>query len=442
MNTYLPGCQYRKKRMSLAYFASGVGAALIILYAVTMWLLKLRRIGADSTRLKLSEESKRRNVALFELLNMLVLSSTSRECINSTVLLTLVPTPAAATSQFEFGLFALACRVAYGWGLAIVFSIVNAGKELYGSEEVFSWWIGMLEIPLNRFEQVHIFGKQVASLFYETTESNGAAAQVVDDSQTAAETFVQSWVTGRSLSPETFPKPPRDVAELYETHKAIAEHPMVASHLGGHAGYKLGAPGGAGEPSIYGPLFGNYVVPAPGSNLSCVAINFWQLELAYGIVMGEDLPARTDGEPHSVESVWVAVQDVILCIECCGRRVTIEAYAGSTDLGRFADTLFSGGVVLGDRLSAESLKPDDLLAATELFVNCELLAQGSGEKCLYGGPVQALTWLANHLNGRGLCLKKGQLVITGQTCMTQAVKVGDGVKATFGEFGTLEMLVH
>ena len=97
------------------------------------------------------------------------------------------------------------------------------GKEIYGSEEIFYWWIGSLEVPLGLFERVHVGGRQVASLFYETAESNGASSRmVISDSQTAAEAFVQSWVTGESLSPETFPTPPRDVAELYETHKAIS----------------------------------------------------------------------------------------------------------------------------------------------------------------------------------------------------------------------------
>ena len=70
----------------------------------------------------------------------------------------------------------------------------------------------------------------------------------------AAEVFVQAWVNGVRLTPKTFPEAPTSVAELYETHRAIAEHPLVASRLGGHAGYKLGAIGGAGEPCIYAPL--------------------------------------------------------------------------------------------------------------------------------------------------------------------------------------------
>jgi hypothetical protein len=166
----------------MAYCSSGVVALIILLYAVTMWVVKLRRIGADSIRLKLSEESERRNDALFGLLNTCVLSELLREVATTTVLVVLPIDPlVAAVSSFEMGLFGIACRMAFAFGTAIAFSIVNIAKEVYGSEEVFNWWIGMLEGPLDLFEQVHIFGKQVASLFYETTESNSATVRAVND---------------------------------------------------------------------------------------------------------------------------------------------------------------------------------------------------------------------------------------------------------------------
>ena len=44
----------------------------------------------------------------------------------------------------------------------------------------------------------------------------------------AAEAFVQAWVTGERLTPATLPEAPASVAELYETHRAIAEHPKVS----------------------------------------------------------------------------------------------------------------------------------------------------------------------------------------------------------------------
>ena len=42
-------------------------------------------------------------------------------------------------------------------------------------------------------------------------------------------------------------------------------------------------------------------------------------------------------------------------------------------------------------------------------VNGQAVAQGSGAACAEGGPLQALAWLANDLNGRGLSLPGGMV---------------------------------
>mmetsp|Transcript_41804 Transcript_41804/g.131340 ORF Transcript_41804/g.131340 Transcript_41804/m.131340 type:complete len:171 (+) Transcript_41804:550-1062(+) len=111
---------------------------------------------------------------------------------------------------------------------------------------------------------------------------------------------------------------------------------------------------------------------------------------------------------------------VVLCIECCGKRGRPEAYEASTKLGSYSDTLSSGGVVLGPRLDASALTSDDLRGAATLSVNGAPAAKGSGAAAPGGGPVEALAWLANHLNGRGLELRAGQLVATGSLEMTVA----------------------
>ena len=92
-------------------------------------------------------------------------------------------------------------------------------------------------------------------------------------------------------------------------------------------------------------------------------------------------------------------------------------------------------MVLGNRLSAEALRPDDLLAATELFVNGERLAEGSGAACPQGGPVEALTWLANHLTSRGHTLAAGQFVMTGSSVVTQFPEPGDELVFTIAGLG-------
>ena len=271
----------------------------------------------------------------------------------------------------------------------------------------------------------------------------------------AADVFVKAWVSGERLGPDTLPSAPATVDEMYETHLAIQQHPLVASSLGGHGGYKLGAIGAEGQPCLYAPLFADFIVEPnkldngrpQWSNLaepvvSSSRIALWQIEPEFALVMGADLPARPDGEPHTADSAWAAVSEVILCIELCGKRGTPEAYAASTKLGSYADTLSSGGVVLGPRLATSATDARQaILGATALFVNDELIAEGSGAAAPEGGPAQALAWLANHLNGRGLSLQRGQLIATGQTCNTKAIKAGDRVRATFGELGMLEMVI-
>ena len=269
-----------------------------------------------------------------------------------------------------------------------------------------------------------------------------AAATVAADVVTTADTFVRAWVGGSKLNADAFPAPPTSVGDMYAVHEAIAAHPMV-SNLGGVGGYKLGAIGAEGEACLCAPLFKNFLVEAPGEGLSCAAIGLRQIEPEVGIIMKDDLEARPDGQPHSVATVWAAVDAVVLCIECCGRRGTVEAYDGTTALGKFQDTLSSGGVVLGTRLPAAQIaSPAALKCATSLFVNDERAAEGSGANAPEGGPVEAVTWLANHLNRRGGRLRAGDVVATGQCCNTKACKAGDRVRATYEGLGAIEMVLQ
>ncbi|CAE8617525.1 unnamed protein product, partial [Polarella glacialis] len=96
-------------------------------------------------------------------------------------------------------------------------------------------------------------------------------------------------------------------------------------------------------------------------------------------------------------------------------------------------------VVLGPRLPASSLSPEVLAnCATTLIVNGDEVDRGSGALCPLGGPAPALAWLANHLNSRGLQLQRGQLVITGVTCKSNAFAAGDHIRATFAGLGSVE----
>jgi len=282
-------------------------------------------------------------------------------------------------------------------------------------------------------------GAAAAAAGLKATTRSRAFAAMAATAATRADCFVHAWRDRKWLTQAEYPSAPSSLDEMYETHLAIQQHPLVASEFGGHAGYKLGAIGAEGEPCLYAPLFNSYMVAAPGDGLSAASINLWQLEPEIGFVMGSDLPARADGAPHTAATAAAAVSKVVLCIELCGKRRTPDADVKG--LGSYADTLSSGGVVMGPSLAIAGVSLDQMRCATELIVNGQRVAQGSGAEAPLGGPAEALAWLANHLNGRGLTLAKGHFVATGQTCNTKSCQPGDCVVATFEGLGRVEMVV-
>lgn len=260
----------------------------------------------------------------------------------------------------------------------------------------------------------------------------------------AADTFMGAWVSRDWIKEmRDYPAAPSSAAEVYEVHKQIAGHELAAA-LGGLGGYKVGAPGVEGEVVWYAPLFRSFFVPeieGKKTTFSISGVNAHQVEPELVVVLSEDLPAKRDLSAHSADDVWSAVGHVHLAIEVCGSRATQDVKSAQTRLAVFADSLNAGGLVLGKRLEKDSVSPADLAKmSTSLFRNAAEVARGGGGKVFPGegtGPIDALCFVANHLNHRGLMLRKGMAVATGQTCMTRDFIVGDDIMAHFGEAGAL-----
>ena len=273
-------------------------------------------------------------------------------------------------------------------------------------------------------------------------QSTTAAAVV------AADVLVSAWATRRWITElADYPAAPSNVGDLYVVHLEMARHPLAESALGGLAGYKIGAVGAEGQPCIYAPLFRRFVVDeadccSTGGALTSSSVQMHQVEPEITLLLGEDLNAKADGSPHSASDVWAAVKEVALSIECCGQRGSAEVMAQQPRLGKFQDALAAGGLVLGRRLlpnkerGGVSVSVESLAScSTELLINGKVVATGSAGNCPAGGPVEATVFLANELNRRGLALQRGQVVATGQTCMSREFAVGDTVEARFVELG-------
>jgi 2-keto-4-pentenoate hydratase len=57
-----------------------------------------------------------------------------------------------------------------------------------------------------------------------------------------------------------------------------------------------------------------------------------------------------------------------------------------------------------------------------------------------GSPLNAATWLANELTGRGVELAAGHVILTGSVTAAVPVGPGDAVTATFDHLGAVTAL--
>jgi 2-keto-4-pentenoate hydratase len=73
----------------------------------------------------------------------------------------------------------------------------------------------------------------------------------------------------------------------------------------------------------------------------------------------------------------------------------------------------------------------------EAFRNGQSAAAGCGANV--GGPLHALTWLANELRAHATGLRRGDVIITGTCVPPVAIVPGDRVRMDFGDLGLIEL---
>ena len=134
------------------------------------------------------------------------------------------------------------------------------------------------------------------------------------------------------------------------------------------------------------------------------------LESEFAFILGDDLPAKTNGT-YSVDDVKGATQGVAPAFEIVAPRFSSSSGVGYLSL--IADSGANAGVVLGTPISTADI-PDLRDVSVELDIDGTVVKSGVGNAIL-GDPWEALAWLANHLSGRNIGLRAGELVMSG-TC--------------------------
>jgi 2-keto-4-pentenoate hydratase len=204
------------------------------------------------------------------------------------------------------------------------------------------------------------------------------------------------------------------------------------------AGWKIAATSAAGQRHIGvdGPLAGRLLsgrLVAPGSTIDLTGNAMRVAEAEFAFRMARPLPPRTG--PYTVDEVADATASLHLAIEAPDSRYDDFAVVGAPQL--IADNACASWAAIGSPVGLDWRARD--LAADGVVAFRNGAAVGTGRGANVGGPLQALTWLANEVATYDGGLQPGDVIITGTCVPPVAIAPGDRLTMEFGELGTIEV---
>lgn len=154
------------------------------------------------------------------------------------------------------------------------------------------------------------------------------------------------------------------------------------------------------------------------------------LEGEFAFTIAADIEPRADA--YDRDEVARRIADVRPAIEIVGGR--FATFIGGAVLDIAADAGANTCLVLGPGVTVDD--PTTLATATaEMTVDGERTGGGTGADVL-GGPLEALTWLVNHLSERGITLQAGEVVTTGTATQVSPLPRGSTATVTLGGVGS------
>ena len=235
------------------------------------------------------------------------------------------------------------------------------------------------------------------------------------------------------IAPLTAVHPEIDVVDAYEIQlinirQRVAEGARVLGHKVGLSSKAIQQMMGVDEPD-YGHLLDEMQLfedtPVKANRY------LWpRVEVEVGFLLNADLP----GAECSEDDVLAATEALVPSIELIDTRITdwkIEL------CDTIADNASSAGFVLGKARVA----PCDVdVKGIDAVLRCngEVVATGRTDAVL-GNPVTAVAWLARKVEGFGVRLRKGDLVLPGSCTRAIDAHAGDDFVAEFTGLGSVRL---
>jgi 2-keto-4-pentenoate hydratase len=224
---------------------------------------------------------------------------------------------------------------------------------------------------------------------------------------------------------------PPDLAPSNESD-AYRVQLQVLALLGARvAGWKASMPDathGTSAPIAHGNLLKS---PAHSDDLAhpTAGTTRYGIEPEIAFTLKHALPA---GAEYSRAAVLDALASAHCAIEICVCR--LRDFDAAPALHRLADGIMNEGLVIGGSVNHwRTLDLPQLPLVVQ--VNGQPVHQGTGGHPL-GDPLLPMVWMANHLSGRGLGLKAGDVVTTGSCAGVQYATRGQRVRVEFAGLGT------
>ena len=234
---------------------------------------------------------------------------------------------------------------------------------------------------------------------------------------------------------------PRDLAQAYAVQDAFAG--LKAAQCGPVVGHKIAltTPQMRAMVGLHAPLAGRlHERQVVGGPAAARAADYGRLvvEFEIGFRMAADLPPKP--VPYSMEQVAAAVAVAMPALELADDRRADYATLAARALELAADNAWNEGAVLGAPV-ADWHRLDLAALRASAYVNGELVGEGRGADSM-GHPLAAVQWVANHLAERGLCLRRGDVVISGSLVTSKFPRTGDRLRFDAGPLGAVELRVE
>jgi 2-keto-4-pentenoate hydratase len=235
------------------------------------------------------------------------------------------------------------------------------------------------------------------------------------------------------IAPLTDGNPTIDVVDAYEIQlinirQRVAEGARVVGHKVGLSSKAMQQMMGVDEPD-YGHLL-DEMQAFEDTPVKAGSYLYPRVEVEVGFVLAEDLP----GAECTEDDVLAATAAFAPSIELIDTRITDWKIKLCDTI---ADNASSAGFVLGaERVAPKNVDIKSIDAV--LTRNGEVVANGRSDAVL-GNPVTAVAWLARKVEGFGVRLRKGDIVLPGACTRAIDVRPGDHFVAEFDGLGSVRL---